>query len=73
VEGCVDAGRLADLIGASRPRAALGLPPAPAPRARAAALALLHRWLDTWTGPGLVIVGVPGSPVSKGEPGQYQS
>ena len=36
-------------------RAALGflrLPP------RAPELRLLHRWLDTWTGLGLVVVGV---------------
>ena len=36
-------------------RAALGflqLPP------RAAELRLLHRWLDTWTGVGLIVVGV---------------
>jgi len=33
-------------------RAALGFPP------RAPELGLLHRWLDTWTGLGLVVVGV---------------
>jgi hypothetical protein len=43
------AGRLANLT------AALGflrIPP------RALELRLLHRWLDTWTGLGLVVVGV---------------
>jgi hypothetical protein len=45
----LDARRLANL------RAALGFLQFPP---RAPELQLLHRWLDTWTGVGLIVVGV---------------
>jgi hypothetical protein len=50
------AGRLVELTPATRRRrAALGFVQLPAAEP---ALQLLHHWLDTWTGVGLIIVGV---------------